>query len=53
MTLEHNKPLSFFEETYDLPERLTQGKTRVTVKFQAHPGRIAGGVYGVRILKKE
>ena len=47
------RTLDFFEQIYDLSKHLTQGKTRVTVKFQAHPGRMAGGVYGVRLMNKE
>ena len=49
--LESNKPGQFYDQTYPLPKELTTGKTRVTVKFQAHPGRMAGGVYGCAIVK--
>lgn len=37
--------------TYDIPADLTKGKQNVTVKFQAHPGAVAGGVFGCRIMK--
>ena len=30
---------------------LPRGKAKVTVKFQAHPGNIAGGLFGCQILK--
>jgi len=30
---------------------LPRGKARVTVKFQAPPGNIAGGLFGCQILK--
>jgi hypothetical protein len=36
-----------------LPAHVTQGKAKVTVKFQAHPGKTAGGVFGCAILKME
>jgi hypothetical protein len=49
--LENNKPGQFYHQTYPLPKELTSDKTRVTVKFQAHPGRTAGGVFGCAILK--
>ena len=49
--LESNKPGQFYDQVYPLPKELTAGKTSVTVKFQAHPGRMAGGVYGCAILK--
>jgi uncharacterized protein len=48
--LDNNKPGKFYEETYSLPAQMTQGKQKVTVKFQAHEGKIAGGVFGCAIL---
>ena len=50
-TLERNHPDEFFDETYAVPVALTQGKDRVTVRFQAKPGNTAGGVFGLRVLK--
>jgi DUF1680 family protein len=49
--LENNKPTQFYDQAYPLPKELIAGKTSVTVRFQAHPGRMAGGVYGCAILK--
>jgi hypothetical protein len=49
--LERNQPEKFFDETYRLPADLLKGKRTVTVKFQAHPGSYAGGVFGARVLK--
>ena len=49
--LENNKPGQFYDQAYPLPKELTANKTSVTVKFQAHPGRMAGGVYGCAIVK--
>jgi hypothetical protein len=43
-TLEHNKPGAFYDEIYAIPTSLTEGKSQVTVTFQAHPGRTAGGL---------
>jgi len=51
--LENNRPGEFYQETYRLPRELTQGKQRIAVKFQAHPGKVAGGVFGCAILKSE
>ena len=48
--LDNNKPGEFYEETYPLPAQMTQGKEKVTVKFQVHPGKMAGGVFGCTIL---
>ena len=51
--LENNKPGHFYYETYRLPQDLLRGRQTVTVKFQSHPGALAGGVFGVRILRTE
>ena len=49
--LRNNHPDKFFDETYPIPEEMTKGKEKVTVKFQAHLRSTAGGVFGVRVLK--
>jgi hypothetical protein len=51
-TLENNRPNEFFEVNYLIPTDLTQGKSKLTVRFQAKPGAIAGGVFGARILRR-
>ena len=51
--LQNNQPGKFFDVTYPIPEEVTNGKEKVAVKFQALPGKRAGGVFECRILKKE
>jgi uncharacterized protein len=51
-TLDSNHPDKFFDQVYPLPVELLKGKETVTVKFQAHPGAWAGGVFGVRVMKR-
>lgn len=51
--LEQNAPNRFFDVAYPIPAELTRGKSKVTVRFQAHPGKWAGGVFGVRMLRAE
>lgn len=51
--LENNKPNEFFDVTYPIPERLINGKQKVNIKFQAQPGALAGGLYGVRLAMPE
>ena len=51
--LEQNRPDQFFDESYRLPGELLAGKQSVTVKFQAHPGAWAGGVFGARIMRSD
>ena len=51
VTLENNQPGKFFNETYTLDRKLTDGKKEVSVRLQAKPGKIAGGLYGARVLK--
>jgi uncharacterized protein len=56
--LEMDKPGEFFDVRYPVPLDLIQGKTdtlgqkadKLTVKFQAHPGNTAGGVFGLRVM---
>ncbi|HEY3321389.1 MAG TPA: beta-L-arabinofuranosidase domain-containing protein [Planctomycetota bacterium] len=49
--IDHNKPNEFFDVEYPIPPDLLKGKDKITVKFQAHPGNTAGGVFGCAILK--
>ena len=51
-TLENNRPGEFFDVTYSIPEALTRGKSRVKVRFQAKPGAVAGGVFGVHLARR-
>jgi hypothetical protein len=51
--LNQNAPGKFFDETYSIPARLTEGRSELTVRFQAHPGAMAGGVFGVALLQPE
>jgi hypothetical protein len=45
------RPGKFMDVTYAVPPALAAGKEKVTVRFQAHPGKIAGGVFGCRIVR--
>jgi hypothetical protein len=44
-------PGHFIDVEYKIPAGLTRGKTQVRVEFQAHPGMLAGGIYGCQMLK--
>jgi DUF1680 family protein len=44
-------PTELFDVEYKLPESLTHGKTKITVKFQALPNSTAGQVLDVRIAQ--
>jgi len=48
--LNQNHPGRFFSVMYDIPRQLTEGKSKVTVKFKARLGRTAGGVYECRTI---
>jgi hypothetical protein len=52
-TLQNNRPDTFYDELYDIPAALTQGKESVVIRFQAHAGAMAGGIFELRILKRE
>ena len=48
-----HKPGAFTDVTYPIPADVTKGKGKVTVRFQGHPGSMAGGVFGCRIVKAD
>ncbi len=45
------KPERFVDVVYPIPPELTKGKTKITVRSQAHPNRIAGGVFGLPTVR--
>jgi DUF1680 family protein len=51
-TLHQNNPEKFWQKTYSLPAELTTGKEKAVLKFQAHPGNMAGGVFGIRVVRR-
>ncbi|MDQ0256778.1 DUF1680 family protein [Evansella vedderi] len=45
-------PVSTIDVRYEIPQELLEGKNKVEVKFTSNEeGKLAGGVYGVRIVK--
>lgn len=46
-------PSKFFDFEYPLPIALTQGKQHITVKFQARPNAMIGGILDVRVAQLE
>ena len=52
-SLQNDKPGEFFDVTYAIPEELTRGKSKITIRFQPHAGNTAGGFYGLRIIRKQ
>ncbi|MEO8416809.1 MAG: beta-L-arabinofuranosidase domain-containing protein [Ginsengibacter sp.] len=50
--LASEKPNEFFDMMYDIPGNLLQNKKMITVRFQALPGSMAGGLFGCALLKK-
>ena len=50
-TLAAKRPGEFFYAAYPIPAELVRGKSTVTVRFQAQPQGLAGGVFDCRIVK--
>jgi DUF1680 family protein len=50
-SLQNDRPGQFFDVAYPLPEELTRGKEKITIRFQARPGNTAGGLYGLRVVR--
>jgi len=48
--LANNRPGEFYVETYLLPAELIRDVNRITVRFQARPGAIAGGIFDLRVV---
>jgi DUF1680 family protein len=46
------KPREFITLEYPVPAALAWGKDRIEVRFQAHPGKMAGRVFNVCLLRK-
>ena len=49
--LHNDRPDEFFDVEYPVPAELTRGKSRVTVRFQAAPRGVAGGVFDFRVVQ--
>jgi DUF1680 family protein len=49
--LDRSKPNAFLDVDYPFPADLIAGKDKVTIRFQAKPGSIAGGIFSAKVLK--
>lgn len=49
--LDRNRPGKFFDVEYKIPPKLTRGRTTVTVRFEARPGKTAGGLFDCVMLR--
>jgi DUF1680 family protein len=52
-TLENLKAGEFVDVSYAIPAELTGGKEKVRIKLAAQPGKMAGGLYGAKMMKKQ
>ncbi|HPF22276.1 MAG TPA: glycoside hydrolase family 127 protein [Hyphomonas sp.] len=50
-TLDGQYDAAFTDISYEIPEDLTRGKKSVRIRFEPEPGRTAGPVFGLRLLK--
>ena len=50
--ISNKKEGQFISVQYDIPKALSKAKSKITVKFQAHEGNMAGPVFGVRTIRK-
>lgn len=48
LSLDGNHPEAFYDQAVAIP---APGKVRVTVRFQAHPGNVVGGLFDLRVVK--
>jgi len=52
-SLNRLKPNRFVDVAYEVPPALTRDKAQVTVRLTAHPGQIAGGIFGCRTVRSD
>jgi len=50
--ISNKKDGQFVSVQYDIPEVLSRGRSKMTIRFQAHEGNMAGPVFGVRTVRK-
>lgn len=50
--ISNKKDGQFITIQYDIPDDLIKGKSKVTVKFQAQRGNMAGPVFGIRTIRR-
>ena len=50
-TLHQDQPDAFFDKEYPIPPSLVKGKDAVTVRFESHPSNMAGGIFGLRLMR--
>jgi uncharacterized protein len=50
--ISNKKDGQFIRCQYDVPEDISRGRSKITVKFRAHSGNMAGPVFGVRTIRK-
>ncbi len=49
-TLEKTSPARFYDTRYPIPEKVTAGKAKVTVRFQTSEGNGIGPIFGIRTM---
>ena len=52
-TLQKDRPGEFWNAVIPLAPALTEGKQKVTVKYQSHPGHKAGRLFGARVMRAQ
>ena len=50
--ISNKKDGQFISVQYDIPEECLKNRSKITVRFQAQPGNMAGPVFGVRTIRK-
>lgn len=51
--LSANRPNQFFDITYAIPAEVVQGRPSVAIRFQALARSMAGGVFGLRLVRRQ
>lgn len=51
--LDRREPGNFFDVDYPLNKAQIKDGAQIAVRFQAYPGNMAGGIFGLRLLCPE
>ena len=50
--ISNKKDGQFIAIQYDIPEEISRGRFKLTIKFQAHQANMAGPVFGIRTIRR-
>lgn len=53
VNLDRPAPGRFIDQPFPVPAALTSNQEKITIELRAHPGNIAGGLFGARLARSQ